>query len=342
MSINMGLDSVRRLQESREEKLLSSYASFSNNCIGRDRKERKCDIRTEYQRDRDRILYCKAFRRLMHKTQVFLSPVGDHYSTRMLHTLEVAQISRTIARSLDLNEDLVEAIALGHDLGHTPFGHAGERALDEICPEGFKHNEQSVRIVEIIENNGKGLNLTKEVRDGMLNHQSEGKPFTLEGEIVKISDKIAYINHDIDDACRAKIMKEEDVPIELSSVVGNTADIRYTRIINDIIENSKGTDKVAMSQDMHKAFFGLRDYMFSNVYTNPIAKGQEKKAENMVVELYEYYMKHLDELPKKYKKIMERYGDSTERVVCDYISGMTDRYAISKFQELIIPVSWGY
>lgn len=338
----MGLDSVRRLQECREEKLLSNYATYSNNIIGRDRNERKCDIRTEFQRDRDRILYCKAFRRLMHKTQVFLSPVGDHYSTRMLHTLEVAQIARTIARSLDLNEDLVEAIALGHDLGHTPFGHAGERALDNVCNQGFKHNEQSVRIVEIIENNGKGLNLTKEVRDGMLNHQSEGQPFTLEGEIVKLSDKIAYINHDIDDACRAKIMREDDVPVELSRVVGNTADLRYTRIINDIIENSKGTNKVAMSNDMRKAFLGLREYMFNNVYTNPIAKSQEKKAENMVVELYEYYMKHFDELPKKYKKIMDKYGDTTERVVCDYIAGMTDRYAISKFQELIIPVSWGY
>ena len=338
----MGMDSVRKLQEFREEKLLSKYATFSNKSLGRDRNERKCDIRTDFRRDKDRILYSKAFRRLMHKTQVFLAPVGDHYSTRMLHTLEVAQISRTIARALDLNEDLCEAIALGHDIGHTPFGHAGERALDIVSLVGFKHNEQSVRIVEKIENNARGLNLTKEVRDGILNHQSDGKPCTLEGAIVQISDKIAYINHDIDDACRAKIMKEEDVPKTYSDVLGTTADLRYTRIINDIIENSRDKSVIVMSKPMEKAFLGLREYMIENVYTNPIAKSQEKKAENMVVELYEYYYKHFDDLPKKYKKVMDKYEDSKERVVCDYIAGMTDRYAVSKFQELIIPVSWGY
>lgn len=241
-----------------------------------------------------------------------------------------------------MNEDLCEAIALGHDLGHTPFGHAGERALNKVCSEGFKHNEQSVRIVEILENNGKGLNLTKEVRDGILNHQSDGKPFTLEGKIVKISDKIAYINHDIDDACRAKIMKEEDIPIDFTEVIGNNADMRYTRIINDIIENSRNINDIRMSKLMEIAFYGLRGYMFNNVYTNPIAKSQEKKAENMVVELYNYYMNHFDELPKTYTKIIDKYGDSKEKVVCDYISGMTDRYAISRFQYLVIPVSWGY
>lgn len=338
----MGQDCIRKQQELRENEKLSEYASHSSETLGRDRNERKCEIRTDYQRDKDRILYSKSFRRLMHKTQVFLDPTGDHYSTRMLHTLEVAQISRTIARALNLNEDLCEAIALGHDLGHTPFGHAGERALNKVCSEGFKHNEQSVRIVEILENNGKGLNLTKEVRDGILNHQSDGKPFTLEGKIVKISDKIAYINHDIDDACRANIMKEEDIPIDFTEVIGNNADMRYTRIINDIIENSRNINDIRMSKLMEIAFYGLRGYMFNNVYTNPIAKSQEKKAENMVVELYNYYMNHFDELPKTYTKIIDKYGDSKEKVVCDYISGMTDRYAISRFQDLVIPVSWGY
>ena len=326
----------------RDNEKLREYASHSSETLGRDRNERKCEIRTDYQRDKDRILYSKSFRRLMHKTQVFLDPTGDHYSTRMLHTLEGAQISRTIARALNLNEDLCEAIALGHDLGHTPFGHAGERALNKVCSEGFKHNEQSVRIVEILENNGKGLNLTKEVRDGILNHQSDGKPFTLEGKIVKISDKIAYINHDIDDACRAKIMKEEDIPIDFTEVIGNNADMRYTRIINEIIENSRNINDIRMSKLMEIAFYGLRGYMFNNVYTNPIAKSQEKKAENMVVELYNYYMNHFDELPKTYTKIIDKYGDSKEKVVCDFISGMTDRYAISRFQDLVIPVSWGY
>lgn len=338
----MGYENVRIFQERKEIEQLCEYAARSSETLGRDRNERKCEIRTAYQRDRDRILYSKAFRRLMHKTQVFLAPTGDHYSTRMLHTLEVAQIARTIARALSLNEDLCEAIALGHDLGHTPFGHAGERALNNVCTEGFKHNEQSVRIVEVLENNGRGLNLTKEVRDGILNHQSDGKPFTLEGKIVKISDKIAYINHDIDDACRAKIMKEDDIPEDFTMILGNTADLRYTRIINDIIENSRNINDIRMSKVMEIAFYGLRGYMFSNVYTNPIAKSQEKKAENMVVELYNYYMNHFDELPKTYKKIIDKYGDSKEKVVCDYISGMTDRYAVSKFQELIIPVSWGY
>ena len=338
----MGQDCVRKQLELREYDFLSEFAAHSGDSMGRDRNERKCEIRTDFQRDKDRILYSKAFRRLMHKTQVFLAPEGDHYSTRMLHTLEVAQISRTIARALDLNEDLCEAIALGHDLGHTPFGHAGERALNEVCNEGFKHNEQSVRIVEVLENNGRGLNLTKEVRDGILNHQSDGKPFTLEGKIVKISDKIAYINRDIDDACRAKIMKEEDIPTDFSKVLGNTADLRYTRIISDIIENSRDINDIRMSKIMEIAFYGLRGYMFNNVYTNPVAKSQEKKAENMIVELYNYYMHHFDELPKKYKKVMDKYGDSKEKVVCDYISGMTDRYAVSRFRDLIIPVSWGY
>lgn len=338
----MSSKKLRKIQEQHEMDFCSKYASLSTETKGRDRNEHKCDIRTEYQRDRDRILYCKAFRRLMHKTQVFLAPTGDHYSTRMLHTLEVAQIARTIARALRLNEDLCEAIALGHDLGHTPFGHAGERALNDACSEGFKHNEQSVRIVEVLENNCKGLNLTKEVRDGILNHKSDKMPQTLEGRIVKYSDKIAYINHDIEDAVRAGIMKENEIPKIYRDVLGSDSKDRYTNIIVDIVENSSGINDIKMSKDMLKAFYGLRDYMFTKVYTNPIAKNQESKAENMIVELYEYYIKHFDELPKKYKKVMDKYGDSKEKVVCDYISGMTDRYAINRFQELIIPVSWGY
>lgn len=335
-------ENLRIYHEKREVHMLSEYASLSINTKGRDFEEKKCDIRTDYQRDRDRILYCKAFRRLMHKTQVFLAPVGDHYSTRMLHTLEVAQVARTIARGLRLNEDLCEAIALGHDLGHTPFGHTGERALDRVCGVGFRHNEQSVRIVEKLEHEGEGLNLTKEVRDGILNHKSSCMPSTLEGKIVRLADKMAYINHDIEDAIRAKIITESDIPREFTDILGNGATRRYTTLIMDIIDNSTGIDDVVMSNEIEKAFKGLRKYMFENVYTNEIAKGQEKKAENMVIELFEHYMKHFDELPSLYIKIMDKYNDSKERVVCDYISGMTDRYAVTKIQDLMIPASWGY
>ena len=339
---SMKEENLRIYHEKREIEELSEYASLSVNSKGRDFPQEKCDIRTDYQRDRDRILYCKAFRRLMHKTQVFLSPTGDHYSTRMIHTLEVAQVARTIARGLRLNEDLCEAIALGHDLGHTPFGHTGERALDKVCTEGFKHNEQSVRIVEKLEHGGEGLNLTKEVRDGMLNHKSSCMPSTLEGKIVRFADKMAYINHDIEDAIRAKIIKNEDIPKKFTDVLGTTATMRYTNLIHNIIRNSIGTNDVRMSDEMQDIFSGLRAYMFEEVYTNEIAKAQETKAENMVIELFEYYMKHFDELPRINKEIMEKYGDSKERAVCDYISGMTDRYAVTKFTDLIIPMSWGY
>jgi dGTPase len=260
----------------------------------------------------------------------------------MLHTLEVAQVARTIARGLRLNEDLCEAIALGHDLGHTPFGHTGERALDKVCSMGFRHNEQSVRIVEKLEHGGEGLNLTKEVRDGMLNHKSSCMPSTLEGKIVRYADKMAYINHDIEDAIRANIIKESDIPREYTDVLGNGATGRYTTLIMDIVSNSAGKNDVVMSDEIEKSFRGLREYMFEHVYTNEIAKGQEKKAENMVIELFEHYMKHFDELPKVYKDIMDKYGETRERVVCDYISGMTDRYAITKIQDLMIPASWGF
>ena len=334
-----GFETIREKMEAREHDIFSSFASFSDSSRGRDKAEPECDVRPCYQRDRDRILHCKSFRRLKHKTQVFLAPEGDHYRTRLTHTLEVAQIARTISKALRLNEELSEAIALGHDLGHTPFGHAGERALDEVCSEGFSHHMQSIRVVELLEKDGEGMNLTWEVRDGIRNHQTAGMPSTLEGKIVRLSDKIAYINHDIDDAIRGHIIKEEDIPETYRRVLGHSCRERLNTLIHDIIKNSEGKNEVLMSEEVHKAMFDLRKYMFSHVYTNPIAKGQEHKAENMLKELFEYYMKHTELLPEEYTHMRER-GESDERVVCDYIAGMTDRYAISKFKELKIPSFW--
>ena len=293
--------SIREEAEQRELEYFSPYASFSKNSKGRDRYEPPCDVRTIYQRDRDRILHSKSFRRLKHKTQVFLSPQGDHYRTRLTHTLEVSQLSRTIAKALRLNDDLVDAIALGHDLGHTPFGHAGERALNEVCPFGFAHYQQSVRVVELLEKKGEGLNLTWEVRDGIRNHRTSGTPHTLEGQIVRYCDKIAYINHDIDDAERAGILREED---------------------------------------MEASMAGLRKFMFVNVYHNPIAKAEEEKAIGMIQSLYEYYVNHVDQLPEEYIDLMDKRGEPKERIVCDYISGMTDQYSRQKYTELFIPKSW--
>ena len=268
---------IRESMEQRELELLSPYAAHSGHSRGRERQEEECDVRTVYQRDRDRILHCKAFRRLKQKTQVFLAPEGDHYRTRLTHTLEVAQNARTIARALLLNEDLTEAIALGHDLGHTPFGHAGERALNRISEEygGFHHNEQSVRVVERLEKDGKGLNLTAEVRDGILNHQTSLMPMTLEGKIVRLSDKIAYINSDIDDAIRAGIIREEEIPKELTDVLGDTTNSRLNTLVHDIVHNSEGKNEICMSSDVEKAMYALRKFLFANVYTNPIAKGEE-------------------------------------------------------------------
>lgn len=331
---------IRQKNEDMEKKFLGPYAALSCESKGRDREEPQCDLRTVYQRDRDRIIHCKAFRRLKHKTQVFLAPMGDHYRTRLTHTLEVSQIARTIAKSLDLNEDLTEAIALGHDLGHTPFGHAGERTLNKLCSKGFRHYEQSIRVVEVLENNGRGLNLTKEVRDGIINHRTSGNPSTLEGKVVRLSDKIAYINHDIDDAIRGKIICEEDIPKEYTEVLGNTTKKRLDTLVKDIVRNSYGVNDILMSGEVQKAMMDLRQYMFTSVYTNPLAKSEESKAYEMITLLFEYYLKHIDEMPDEFKYLINECGEDEEQVVCDYIAGMSDQYSVSTFQTIFIPKSW--
>ncbi|MFR4352402.1 MAG: deoxyguanosinetriphosphate triphosphohydrolase [Roseburia sp.] len=331
--------SIREEIERMERENLSPYATLSERSRGREVQEDSCDIRPVFQRDRDRILHSKAFRRLKNKTQVFLTPKGDHYRTRLSHTLEVSQNARTIAKALRLNEDLVEAIALGHDLGHTPFGHAGEYVLNGLCEEGFRHNEQSVRTVEKLEKNGKGLNLTWEVRDGIRNHQSGLKPSTLEGKIVLLSDKIAYINHDIDDAIRAQVLTEEDIPLELKKTLGYTTRQRLNTLIHNIIMNSRDTDDIVMSPEIEQGMRELRRFMFENVYKNPVAKGEESKAKAMVGQLFHYYMDHITLLPEKYLNMMAQ-GETRQRVVCDYIAGMTDQYAIAKFSEYFLPQAW--
>ncbi|MBE5954551.1 MAG: deoxyguanosinetriphosphate triphosphohydrolase [Lachnospiraceae bacterium] len=330
---------IREEQELREHKLYRSCASFSDETKGRDVYEEPCDIRTDYQRDRDRIIHSKSFRRLKHKTQVFLSPGGDHYRTRLTHTLEVAQIARTIAKALCLNEDLTEAIALGHDLGHTPFGHAGERALSKYTSKPFHHNEQSVRVVEKLEKNGIGLNLTWEVRDGILNHRSAYKPSTLEGAIVRISDKIAYVNHDIDDGIRAGILSEEQLPGECTKILGNCTRDRINNTIHALVNYSKDKDLVALPPEFEQAQKELRFFMFEDLYTNPVAKSQEAKAEQMIGLLYEKYINNIEKLPAEFQEYISA-GENKEIVVCDYIAGMTDNYAIECFNELFIPKSW--
>lgn len=331
---------LREIQEKHEHDILSEFAAFSDESRGRDVYEVPCDIRPDFQRDRDRILHSKAFRRLMHKTQVFLLPKGDHYRTRLMHTLEVSQNARTIARALRLNEDLTEAVALGHDLGHTPFGHAGERALDEVASVRFSHCEQSVRVVELLEKHGEGLNLTYEVRDGIRNHRTSGNPSTLEGKIVRLSDKIAYINADIDDAIRAQIIREEDIPSALREVLGNSTRNRIDNLIHDIITNSEGKKDICMSSRFEEAFSDLRKYLFKAVYTNKEAKGEEAKAERLVQELYRYYLQDVNRMPAEYVELIERRGEEPARVVCDYIAGMTDRYAVTVYNKLVIPFSW--
>ena len=333
---------IRESTEQWESQWLSPYASLSRNSRGREKEEPECDIRPVYQRDRDRILHCKSFRRLKHKTQVFLTPQGDHYRTRLTHTLEVAQTARTIARALRLNEDLTEAIALGHDLGHTPFGHAGERALNQVCSEGFAHHQQSVRIVERLEKGGKGLNLTWEVRDGISNHQMSGKPSTLEGKIVRYSDKIAYINHDVDDAIRAGVIRENEIPRTYTDILGHSTRERLNTMIHDIVNNSLEKPDIRMSEDVEFAFRGMRKYMFETFYKNPKAKGEQDQAENILKELFRYYMDHPERLSNEYIERMWQTGETQERSVCDYIAGMTDQYAIAKFQEFFVPVSWRY
>lgn len=332
---------IREQMEEREKEYLSPYATLSSESRGRKREEPPCDIRPVFQRDRDRILHCKAFRRLKQKTQVFLLPKGDHYRTRLTHTLEVSQNARTIAKALRLNEDLVEAIALGHDLGHTPFGHAGERALNGVCPNGFRHNEQSVRVVEVVEKEGEGLNLTWEVIDGIRNHQSVGKPATLEGQIVRLSDKIAYINHDIDDAIRGGIMTEEDIPKQFRDVLGNSIRERLNTLIHDVIINSMDKPEICMSEEIREAMMGLRKFMFTNVYQNPKAKGEETKAIHMVENLYFYYEDHIWLIPDQFRNRLDE-GDTPEQVVCDYIAGMTDNYAVKQFEDFFVPEAWKF
>lgn len=331
---------IRESMEQRERELLSPYASHSADTRGREHPEEECDVRTMYQRDRDRILHCKAFRRMKDKTQVFLAPQGDHYRTRLTHTLEVSQIARTIAKALRLNEDLVEAIALGHDLGHTPFGHAGERALDQVHPGGFAHYRQSVRVVEVLEKNGNGLNLTWEVRNGIMNHRTSGNPFTLEGQVVRFSDKIAYIHHDMDDAQRAGIITEDDIPVTMRTFLGYTTRERLNTFVHNIIENSMDKDSISMSPDVFEAMMELRALMFRNVYENPVARKEEDKVIQMLSELYGYYTDHPEAMSREYRELVEYRGVPKEQAVCDYISGMTDQYSMEKFREIYIPRAW--
>ena len=331
---------VKQELEYQEHRRLNPKAAFADRSKGRPRREeeRENDVRTCYQRDTDRIVHSKAFRRLMHKTQVFLRPEGDHYRTRMTHTLEVARIAQTITRALGLNEDLAEAIAMGHDLGHTPFGHAGEAALSVCLGKPFCHNEQSLRVVDFLEKDGQGLNLTHEVRDGILRHTGDPWPVTLEGKAVRRSDQIAYVNHDIDDAIRAGILSDDDIPKAISDVLGHTHRDRINALVVDTIITSREAGEVMLSPAVEKALKDLRSFMFERVYRNPVAKGEESKAKDMLQRMYEYYYTHPHALPEDFQPQMS--FDGLERTVCDYIAGMTDNYAIDKFTELFIPVGW--
>lgn len=328
---------VREQTQQFERQMLSKYALLSENTQGREIAVKECSIRTPFQRDRDRIVHSKAYRRLMHKTQVFLYPVGDHYRTRLTHTQEVSQVARTIARALRLNEDLTEAIAQGHDLGHTPFGHAGEAALNHIFGE-FHHNEQSLRVVEKLENDGRGLNLCKEVRNGILCHRSGMIALTLEGVVVRYADKIAYLNHDIEDAVRAGILREADIPQQIQSVLGADRSSRYEVLVSDIVEQSYNRPTVQMSQKVDQSYRALREFMFREVYRNPQAKAEEEKVTYILKGLYDYYCTHPQQMPAEYRQILAEEGK--ERAVCDYIAGMSDRFAVNQFEELFIPKSW--
>lgn len=330
----------REITEKFEGDRLSEFASKSSDTNGRLIEEEKCPVRTEYQRDRDRILHSKAFRRLKHKTQVFLSPEGDHYRTRLTHTLEVAQISRTIARALQLNEDLTEAIALGHDLGHTPFGHSGEKILDKIHPGGFMHNEQSLRVIDCIEKgkHGWGLNLTFEVRDGIRNHTGDMEPVTLEGQIVKLSDRIAYINHDIDDAIRGSILTSSDLPKDCIMNLGESHSQRINNMIMDVIYHSVGESKIRMSENILYYTNKLRQFMFENVYLSKKAKKEEEKAQYIIEQLYNYFILHPEKISLEMRERME--NNNINEIVKDYIAGMTDRYVINRYMDIYIPGVW--
>lgn len=331
---------VREELERLEHRRLNPLAAFADKSKGRLKPEppREQDVRTCYQRDTDRIVHSKSFRRLMHKTQVFLRPEGDHYRTRMTHTLEVSRIARSITRALGLNEDLAEAIAVGHDLGHTPFGHAGEGALSDMLGKPFRHNEQSLRVVDYLEKDGAGLNLTYEVRMGILGHTGEHIPETLEGQIVRRSDQIAYVNHDIDDAIRAGILTDDDIPDAITDILGHTSRDRINTLVCDAILISREAGAVALSPEVEKALRDLRSFMFERVYRNPVAKGEESKAKDMLRRLFEYYVNHPEALPEDFQPQLS--FDGMERTVCDYIAGMTDNYAVDKFTQIFIPMGW--
>ena len=331
---------IRKVLEEEEHSRLEPGAAFSNQSKGRLRPEEEetTDLRTCYQRDTDRIVHCKAFRRLMHKTQVFLQPEGDHYRTRMTHTLEVARIARTIARALHLNEDLIEAAAMGHDLGHTPFGHAGEGALSACLGKPFRHNEQSLRVVDELENGGAGLNLTYEVRMAILGHTGDQIPQTKEGQILRRADQIAYVNHDIDDAIRAGILTDSDIPKSIADVLGRTHSQRINTLVCDIVTTSREAGVIQLSGQVDEALRDLRSFMFEKVYRSPVAKGEETKAQEMLTRLYGYYMDHPEALPADFQPQLS--FDGMERTVCDYIAGMTDKYAVDKYTELFIPSGW--
>ena len=333
---------IRERVEQMEAERLSPFAVLSQDSKGRKRWEAPCDIRPCFQRDRDRILHSKSFRRMKQKTQVFVCPHGDHYRTRLTHTLEVAQTARTIARALCLNEDLTEAIALGHDLGHTPFGHSGEKALDKaLYGTGmrFEHARQSLRVVEKLEKDGEGLNLTWEVRDGILNHGTACMPATLEGKIVRVCDKIAYVNHDIDDAIRAGILKRDHLPSVYTKVIGETSRQRLNSLIHDIIIQSEGRNDICQSHSMREALMGMRRFLYENVYTSQVVKAEDAKVERMLKDLYIYYGEHWENMSEEYIEMLEK-GEAKERVVCDYIAGMTDSFAVRRFEEIFVPRSW--
>lgn len=322
----------------KEEYFLSPYAAKSRLSKGRQKEEEPCPLRTDFQRDRDRIIYSKAFRRLKNKTQVYFSPEGDHYRTRLTHTLDVAQVARSICRDLDLNEDLAEAIALGHDLGHTPFGHAGERCLQKLNPAGFRHNEQSLRVVDFLENDGAGLNLTFEVRDGILNHKKSGHPATLEGQAVSLADRIAYLNHDIDDAIRAGSITIADLPEKEISVLGKSPSERINKMITSIYSCSAGKNYVKMEDEVLASTESLRNFMFEKVYLTNFAKAEEERAMNMISAMYNYFKNHYKKMPKVFTEIAKREG--ADRAVCDYISSMTDRYAVAVFEDIFVPAKF--
>ena len=331
---------VREELERLEHRRLNPLAAFSDRSTGRPRPEpeREEDVRTCYQRDTDRIVHSKAFRRLMHKTQVFLNPEGDHHRTRMTHTLEVTRIAKTVTRALGLNEDLAEAIAMGHDLGHTPFGHAGEAALTECWGRPFRHNEQSLRVVDILEKDGQGLNLCNEVREGIVGHTGPVIPKTLEGQIVRRADQIAYVNHDIDDAIRAGILTAEDIPRDIAAILGENQRDRINTLVCDVIFTSREAGSICMTPEIQKALADLRSFMFARVYHNPVAKGEESKAKDMLQMLFRFYVDHPEQLPADFQPQLS--FDGLGRTVCDYIAGMTDNYAIEKFNEIFVPSGW--